>query len=73
VDIRSAAEFWRSSALDLMRWKVQDGGGKDPPSRARSHEVAPVLPRDRGWAEIAYRVVFDPDGRPRGLRTRHVF
>jgi phosphatidylserine/phosphatidylglycerophosphate/cardiolipin synthase-like enzyme len=73
VDIRSGAEFWRSSALDLMRWKVEDGGAKDPPSRARPHEVEPVLQRDRGWAELAYRVVFDPDGRPRGLRKRHVF
>jgi phosphatidylserine/phosphatidylglycerophosphate/cardiolipin synthase-like enzyme len=73
LDIQSAADLWRSSALDLMHSKVAVGGGEEPPSRVRAHEVEPVLPRDRRWAELAYRLVFDPDGRPRDFRKRRDF
>ena len=70
LDIKSAADLWRSSASDLLHWKVAMSEEEEPPSRARAHEVESVSPRDRWWAELAYRLVFDPDGRPRDLRTR---
>ena len=52
-----------SGALELWRGRVDAEG-----SRIRSH-VPPVLPRrTRAWARTAYRVLYDPDGRPRKLR-----
>jgi hypothetical protein len=59
--------------LNLLHWKVAVSGGQEPPSRVRAHEVEPVSPRDRRWAELAYRLVFDPDGRPRDFRKRRDF
>ena len=52
-----------SGALDLWNDRVGAAG-----SRIRPH-VPPVLQRrTRAWARTAYRVLYDPDGRPRNLR-----
>ena len=46
-------------------WRSQLGA---PGSRIGLHEP-PELPRaTRAWARTAYRLFYDPDGRPRGLR-----
>jgi phosphatidylserine/phosphatidylglycerophosphate/cardiolipin synthase-like enzyme len=46
-------------------WTERTGA---PGSRIRRHEP-PVLPaRTRLWARPAYRLLYDPDGRPRGIR-----
>ena len=37
--------------------------GRRPPGRLRPHEIERVDPLTRLWAEPAYRVIFDPDGR----------
>lgn len=39
-----------------------------PGARIRRHELTPVRRSVATWAGAAYRLVFDPDGRPRGLR-----
>jgi hypothetical protein len=39
----------------------------------RSHEIEPVRPGSRPWAVAAYRLIFDPDGRPLRLRIRKSF
>lgn len=39
-----------------------------PDARIRRHELTPVRRSVAAWAGPAYRLFFDPDGRPRGLR-----
>jgi phosphatidylserine/phosphatidylglycerophosphate/cardiolipin synthase-like enzyme len=42
-------------------------------SRIRRHQPRAVPARTRLWAEPAYRLLFDPDGRPRKLRRGERF
>ena len=44
-----------------------------PGARIRLHLPEPVRGPIRLWAGIAYRLIFDPDGRPRKLRRRNQF
>ncbi|HEX6932152.1 MAG TPA: phospholipase D family protein [Streptosporangiaceae bacterium] len=72
----SAAEtfeaFWRSAdALDA--WHANGRRGPRPPGQLR-HYHAPHLTRwQRFYSRPLYRLVYDPDGRPRGLRRRGEF
>jgi phosphatidylserine/phosphatidylglycerophosphate/cardiolipin synthase-like enzyme len=52
-----------SSAQALEAWHESGGRGPRPPGRLRPHEIERVDPLTRLWAEPAYRVIFDPDGR----------
>lgn len=57
----------RLSGIDsaVSLWSGRVGA---PGSRIRRH-VPPAVPaRTRLWARPAYRLLYDPDGRPRGLR-----
>jgi phosphatidylserine/phosphatidylglycerophosphate/cardiolipin synthase-like enzyme len=68
VDPARAFEAWRSAAGALDRWYAGGCVGPRPPGRVRPHRPDP-LPRWAGWwARIVYRLVVDPDGRPRELR-----
>jgi phosphatidylserine/phosphatidylglycerophosphate/cardiolipin synthase-like enzyme len=66
------AEFARSAA-ELQRW--HDGGraGARPPGRLRPLAEPTLSPMTRRWATPLYHRIYDPDGRPRGLRRRHGF
>ncbi len=72
----SAAEtfdaFWRTaSALDA--WHANGRRGPRPPGQLR-HYHAPHLTRwQRLYSRPLYRLVYDPDGRPRGMRRRAEF
>ena len=46
-------------------WTERTGA---PGSRIRRHEPPALPARTRWWARPAYRVLYDPDGRPRGIR-----
>ena len=46
---------------------------QEPAARIRPHALAPVRRAVRLWADPAYRILFDPDGRPRGLRRTDTF
>jgi phosphatidylserine/phosphatidylglycerophosphate/cardiolipin synthase-like enzyme len=59
-DLSGAAALWARRA-------------GEPGSRIRTHDVAAVSRLRRIWARPAYRVFFDPDGRPRGLRGTNRF
>ncbi|MCW2787163.1 MAG: phospholipase [Marmoricola sp.] len=59
-DLSKAASLWADRAAA-------------PGARIRAHAIAPVRRAVRPWAALAYRVVFDPDGRPRGLRRTDRF
>jgi phosphatidylserine/phosphatidylglycerophosphate/cardiolipin synthase-like enzyme len=60
----------RAEADALERWHRDGRRGARPRSRLRLHEPGRVRAWAQWWAEPAYRVVVDPDGRPRALRRR---
>jgi len=73
LDLAQGSVLWQESASELASWKSAAGNGNRPPGRIRLHQVDPVGRSARGWAEIAYRLIFDPDGRPLRLRLKHRF
>lgn len=75
-DLGDAAEWFdafRDTAHALEAW--HDGGrhGPRPPGRLRPYTQPPLSPLTRAWAELLYRRVYDPDGRPRVLRRRRSY
>jgi phosphatidylserine/phosphatidylglycerophosphate/cardiolipin synthase-like enzyme len=65
-------EFWRT-ASDLDAWHAGGREGPRPPGQLR-HYHAPHLTRwQRIYSRPLYRLVYDPDGRPRGMRRRGEF
>ncbi|OBI78622.1 phospholipase D-like domain-containing protein [Mycobacterium sp. E740] len=52
-----------ASAEALEAWHQSGRRGSRPPGRLRPHESERVDPFTRLWAEPAYRMIFDPDGR----------
>ncbi|NED55601.1 phospholipase, partial [Micromonospora aurantiaca] len=55
-------------ADELDRWHAGGRAGPRPPGRLRPHRPERLPWRTRLWALPAYRLVYDPDGRP--LRAR---
>ena len=70
LDIAHSCSLWESAASDAERFDARGAHGTRPSSRVRSHEVDPVSSGAQFWAKIAYRLIFDPDGRPVRLRFR---
>ncbi|WP_375425608.1 phospholipase D family protein [uncultured Friedmanniella sp.] len=66
-------EVFAASAARLQAWR--DGGrqGERPPGRLVPLPPITLSPWQRAWAEPLYRVVHDPDGRPRALRRQGTF
>jgi phosphatidylserine/phosphatidylglycerophosphate/cardiolipin synthase-like enzyme len=64
----AAVKAFRRAAANLDAW--HDGGrrGPRPPGQLRSYQVPRLSAWTRRWASVPYRLIFDPDGRPRGLR-----
>jgi phosphatidylserine/phosphatidylglycerophosphate/cardiolipin synthase-like enzyme len=56
------------SAADLDRWHHSGRRGPRPPGHLRPHDPERVSKWARWSAFALYRVVLDPDGRPRNLR-----
>jgi len=63
--------LWQSTAAGLARWSIDQGDR--PIGRIRAHTIESVSPASRRWANLAYRVIFDPDGRPLSLRLKRQF
>ena len=63
-------DAYASAAAALSAW--HDGGrvGTRPPGQLRPIEDPVLSARTRSWAEVLYRVVYDPDGRPLTMRLR---
>jgi phosphatidylserine/phosphatidylglycerophosphate/cardiolipin synthase-like enzyme len=68
IDPVEAFEAFAASAAELQRW--HDGGrrGPRPPGRLRPYQPPHLSRLTLLWATPMYRVVYDPDGRPRSLR-----
>jgi phosphatidylserine/phosphatidylglycerophosphate/cardiolipin synthase-like enzyme len=73
VDPARGYELWRCAAAALDHWAAGDKGLPRPRGRARLHQVTAIPYRGRWWADLAYRLLFDPDGRPPALRIVHRF
>jgi phosphatidylserine/phosphatidylglycerophosphate/cardiolipin synthase-like enzyme len=56
------------SAAALERWHAQGRRGPRPPGRLRLYETSRMSPWTVAWAAPFYRIVCDPDGRPRAMR-----
>jgi hypothetical protein len=63
ADPDTAVDEIRSSAEDLKAWHESGGRGQRPPGRLQPHTIDRVDPLTRLWAEPAYRMIYDPDGR----------
>jgi len=66
-------EAFAASARRLEAWYAGGGTGPRPPGRLLPLRAAPLSRATRLWARPLYRVVHDPDGRPRTLRRRAEF
>jgi phosphatidylserine/phosphatidylglycerophosphate/cardiolipin synthase-like enzyme len=54
----------RASADALRDWHAGGGRGPRPPGRLMPHETERLPWHQRLWAVPAYRLIYDPDGRP---------
>ncbi|MFG1900998.1 phospholipase D family protein [Micromonospora carbonacea] len=68
LDPASAVRAITSAADAVQRWHDSGRVGPRPPGRVRPHRPARLPWRTRAWALPAYRLIYDPDGRP--LRAR---
>jgi phosphatidylserine/phosphatidylglycerophosphate/cardiolipin synthase-like enzyme len=61
-------ELWNRRADDLDQWHRNGQRSPRPGGQVRHHNPQPVPRLHRLWADPVYRLIVDPDGRPRGLR-----
>jgi phosphatidylserine/phosphatidylglycerophosphate/cardiolipin synthase-like enzyme len=73
IDPVSVFEAFARSAATLERWHDAGRTGTRPPGRLRPYRMSPQSRLTRAWATPLYRTIYDPDGRPLGLRRRHAF
>ena len=59
------------SAATLDHWHRNGRHGPRPPGHLRKHDPEHVTKWARRPADALYRIVLDPDGRPRNLRRTH--
>jgi phosphatidylserine/phosphatidylglycerophosphate/cardiolipin synthase-like enzyme len=67
-DPHDAFDAFAASASRLDAWYAGGQRGPRPPGRLRRHHPTPLPRSTVRWAETLYRILFDPDGRPRPLR-----
>jgi hypothetical protein len=68
LDPAEGFEAWRRTAGALGDWHEAGRRGPRPPGHAREHDPGRVQPWAAWWAGPVYRLLVDPDGRPRRLR-----
>jgi phosphatidylserine/phosphatidylglycerophosphate/cardiolipin synthase-like enzyme len=73
LDLSGGQVLWEEAARELASWTAQPAGRPRPPGRVLAHEIEPVPGPRRPWSSVAYRLIFDPDGRPYRLRSRRSF
>ncbi|MFI9640624.1 phospholipase D family protein [Micromonospora sp. NPDC051925] len=70
LDPATAVEAITSTADALQRWYDAGRSGHRPPGRLRPHRPERLPWHTRLWALPAYRLVYDPDGRPLHARRK---
>jgi phosphatidylserine/phosphatidylglycerophosphate/cardiolipin synthase-like enzyme len=73
VDPMAAFAEIRRSAASLQGWYDSGQAGPRPPGRLRPLQDPPLSRTTTRWASLAYRWVYDPDGRPWRMRRRQEF
>jgi phosphatidylserine/phosphatidylglycerophosphate/cardiolipin synthase-like enzyme len=68
LDPTEAAQKFRDAANALERWHQGGDRGERPPGRLRPHPRFRPPRTTLLWAEPMYRIVYDPDARPRAMR-----
>jgi phosphatidylserine/phosphatidylglycerophosphate/cardiolipin synthase-like enzyme len=68
LDPAEGFEAWRRTAGTLGDWHEAGRRGPRPPGHAREHDPGRVQPWAAWWAGPVYKLLVDPDGRPRRLR-----
>jgi phosphatidylserine/phosphatidylglycerophosphate/cardiolipin synthase-like enzyme len=68
LDPTEAAQKFRDAANALERWHQGGQRGERPPGRLRPHPRFRPPRTTLLWAEPMYRIVYDPDARPRSMR-----
>ncbi|ULE35815.1 phospholipase D family protein [Mycobacterium sp. IDR2000157661] len=63
ADLGTVVDEIVSCAEALEAWHTGGRRGQRPPGRLRPHNIERVDPLTRLWAEPAYRMIYDPDGR----------
>ncbi len=70
LELSAGPKLWEEAARELADWKASPAGRRRPDGQVLAHEIRAVPPRQRPWARLAYRLIFDPDGRPYRLRAK---
>jgi phosphatidylserine/phosphatidylglycerophosphate/cardiolipin synthase-like enzyme len=73
LNLAHSSVLWQETASALEGWPSCLGEENRPPGRIRSHEIDPVPFVSQRWAGLAYRLIFDPDGRPLKFRLLRRF
>ena len=73
VDPATAVPAMLSAADALEDWHRGGRRGPRPPGRLRPHDPERLGPLTHLWAVPAYRLIYDPDGRPIRSRLRSRF
>ncbi len=73
LDPPAGFELWQRTAAELEAWHAGGRQGARPPGHIRPHEPQHVSRFQALWAEPLYRLIYDPDGRPRRMRRKGEF
>lgn len=73
VDPVSMFGAFAAAANRLQNWHDAGRRGRRPPGRLRPYRSPALSAFTRSWATPLYRVLYDPDGRPLGMRRRNEF
>jgi phosphatidylserine/phosphatidylglycerophosphate/cardiolipin synthase-like enzyme len=68
-----AFEAFRRAAARLDAWHAGGQCGPRPSGQLRSYPAPRLSAWTRAWASVPYRLIYDPDGRPRSLRRTDSF
>ena len=63
-----AFEAFRRAAASLDAWHAGGRRGPRPPGRLRGYPKPRLSSWTTAWAQIPYRLIYDPDGRPPSMR-----
>jgi phosphatidylserine/phosphatidylglycerophosphate/cardiolipin synthase-like enzyme len=66
-------DAFRRAAASLDAWHEAGRRGPRPPGQLRSYPAPRLSAWTRLWASVPYRLIYDPDGRPRSLRRANSF
>jgi phosphatidylserine/phosphatidylglycerophosphate/cardiolipin synthase-like enzyme len=73
LDPHAMFDAFAASAAALQDWHDDGRRGERPPGRLRPLRRLHLSAFTRAWATPLFRVIHDPDGRPRVLRRRRAY